>query len=326
MADFENVANIVASLIYENPGSEADMRELAEELSRGFRDHLGQPNLPLAGETVAVAMNCRKTAALFYDRVWATPSYADRGPASIWVHGGTDTELWLDVIVATHTITPPLWPRLIKELADTPLVRDSAQHLDSFGARLLSETLSGEWQRPVTPIYVSPDSRKREFDKGENDAIVAAIHDIAVPDEDALTWDQIIHFREDTEARLNYRRLVHWVDAQLVGKPRSYITDAIEVRLDNYESALKKHGIATTIGAIESLLDPSFIAAAGGITGWLALSGHLSAAAITGTLLATGKVSCSIARGLLDIQNAPRGEHGEVAYVYQIREAVKKAG
>lgn len=326
MAEFEKVASIVASLIYEQTGLEDDARQFAEELARELRDHLGSPNPPQAGETVSVAMNCRKTAALFYDRVWATPSYADRGPDSIWVHGGTDTELWLDVIVATHSITPPIWPRLIKELADTPVVRGFAQRADPFGARLLSETLTTEWGMSVTPIYVSTEERRREFSDGENDALVTAIHDIAVPDENALSWEQIIQFREDAESRSAYRRLVHWAESELVGKSRSYVTDAIAVRLENYEDALRKHGIATVIGAVESLVDPAFIAAAGGISGWLALSGHLSAAAVTGTLLAASKASCSIARGLLDMRNAARGEHGEVAYVYKIREAAQRAG
>jgi len=47
----------------------------------------------------------------------------------------------------------------------------------------------------------------------------AAITDLDLVEETELSWDQVLEFRRDSDARLKYRRLVRWLDSELRDKP-----------------------------------------------------------------------------------------------------------
>lgn len=93
---------------------------------------------------------------------------------------------------------------------------------------------------------------------------------LEVVDEEALSWEQVLEFRSDAAAKADYRRLVHWLDRDMVGRTYQYVIDEIGVRLEKYRAAIRKHGLQSRIGVLASVLEakalwPASVAAGGSI-------------------------------------------------------------
>jgi len=137
-------------------------------------------------------------------------------------------------------------------------------------------------------------------------------------DESALTWEQVEQFRQDVDARKHYRRLVHWLDAEMAGKTTSFIADEISIRLDNYEAALRKHGMQTALGSLAALLDPGFLAASSLAVGAAAVSGGGMLAAISAGGLALARGALAVVSKCIDLRDEVR-KTSEIAFVHELK-------
>lgn len=153
--------------------------------------------------------------------------------------------------------------------------------------------------------------------------ILAGVKDIGIVDEGKLVWAQVEEFRKDSNARRKYRRMIHWLDSEMVGKSADFVADRIAIKLEDYEWALKKHGIKTITGCFSRILDPRFIAASSAAVAGLALAGDQFLAAIGGLGLLAGKTAISITKTALDIIDRRRGKDSEVAFVYDMKKKLK---
>src|SRR5207244_674200 len=102
----------------------------------------------------------------------------------------------------------------------------------------------------AVPIYESMGSLEQDYHLGSSQIIVAALQGLRIVNERDLSWQQIADFRNDHAAKTKLRRLRHWLDSTMMGKPLSYVRDELAIRLDDYEWALKKHGINTVTGTV----------------------------------------------------------------------------
>ena len=128
--------------------------------------------------------------------------------------------------------------------------------------------LAGDYRRRgarVSPLYDSVAKRDTEYNPGDQAAIVAIAEGLLVADEDRLAWEQVLEFRRDASAHSAYRMFVHWLDAEMVGKPATFVADEIAARLERYDWALRKHGIATVTGALERTIQPGLLAGASAV-------------------------------------------------------------
>jgi hypothetical protein len=275
-----------------------------------------EPIPPAKEETIAVARGCRKTAALLYDRVWSPPFYPEPAPSEIGVYGATEIEIWYYIVELLVGRRPDLVSSFVSALNGT---RGALLMRPYVPERAVSEALADEWATSVTPIYRDKSDRDRAYATGKYDVIVAALSDIGVPDEGTLTWKQVLDFRRDKESQLNYRHFVHWLDTDMIGKSRQYISDEIQIRLDRYEAALRKHGVETVVGTIETLLDPRFMAATSAVAAALAVTAGVMTAAIAAGVLFVGKGACSVARGVADLASVRKGGSSEIAALYQLK-------
>jgi hypothetical protein len=189
--------------------------------------------------------------------------------------------------------------------------------------RLISEALFKHHKFIATPIYESMDSLNKEYQPGRIEVIFAAIKNIGVADEEKLEWSQIMEFRKDSNARKKYQRMIHWLDSELVGKSENIISDRIAIKLEDYEWALKKHGIETITGCLSRIIDPRFIATSLATVAGLALAGDQFIAAIGGLSLLAGKAAISITKAGLDIIDRRRGKDSEIAFVYDMKKKLK---
>jgi hypothetical protein len=149
--------------------------------------------------------------------------------------------------------------------------------------------------------------------------LTAAISNIAMVDEKSLDWNQVIEFRKDADTRMKYRRLVRWIDNELKEKKPEEIEDLIALRLDDYQWALKKHGVKLSLGTLSCLLDPKFLGAVSATVAAAGFAGGGLWAALAGASLTVGQAVVTFGTQLVDTLDERRKDNYEVAYVHQLQ-------
>lgn len=253
--------------------------------------------LPTKDESVAITHNKVKTAALCYDRIWAplTASEDKLIPKSIRCWEVSPMKI---VIMARAEKTVELLRITLR-----PFVRS------------ISKRFPTKSQISLVAIYGSVDERDREHHEGDRQVTVATLSNLGIVDEKELTWEQVLEFRADEKAAGKYKRFLHWLDEEMVGKSQAFIEDDIALKLEDYEQALSKHGIKTVLGTIEEALDGKYLLGAGAF----ALAGH----PILGAGLVIGKVAVRLGQTLLDFDDMERGANSEISWVYEVKKLDK---
>ncbi len=267
--------------------------------------------LPLEGERAAISPK-PKTAALCYDRIWSPSDTVVPKVIRCW--GGSPAELngrglaadWNIKTNRAHIVAMcgPEEKRL-------QLLRASTDYGFGLVLREIARSFSTEHGIPMVPIYDLSADRNSGYCEGERQVIVATLSNLQIVDETNLTWNQVLEFRKDKDIRNKYKRFLHWLDKEMVEKSQSFIEDEIVIRLEDYEQALKKHGIKTILGTIQEALDGKYLLGAGVLT----LAGHPA----LGAGLIIGKVLVKLAQTKLDFDDVECGPNSEISWVYEAK-------
>jgi hypothetical protein len=277
-------------------------------------NRFGKPNLPGASETVAVTLSRPKTGALFFDRIWCSPIVADGPPKEIQVFGATECEILPSIGVLFDSVGKAnVWLKL--------LVRESLN--SEPYTKIVSDALYRERGINAVPMYSSKATYNREYLPGNVEALVAISENLAVVDEDKLSWAQVLELRRDLEAKEKLRRMRFWIDSEFSGKTVSHIADACAVRLENYEWALRKHGIETVTGTLSDLLDIKFLPAAAAAGAALATTVGPLVATLGISGLVIGKMALSLTTRFVDLQDRAKGKDSEVAFIHELAKRAK---
>lgn len=90
-------------------------------------------------------------------------------------------------------------------------------------SRGLAEVVMSKCRSPVVTLFGTSAERDELYRPGNYRAVVASLTNLAVVDEGQLTWDQVFEFRADSESKSAFRRLRHWLDAEMVAKPATFV-------------------------------------------------------------------------------------------------------
>jgi len=316
--------------------------------------------LPSEGESVAISTK-EKTAALCYDRILiprvGNPETVEV-PKSIRCFGNSPAEVDILKLVdrnrkfkklqeeenyeEIHTLMQEgFWilPGFINTILGNPIqlpkmtineFKTAFQYLlNSAGIigenliREVAKSFSQEYGVPVALIYSSESERNSHYQEGDRQVVISTLCNLEIVDENELTWKQTLEFRRDEETRNKYKRFLHWLDNEMVGKSQAFIEDEISLRLEDYENALKKHGIKTVIGTIQETLDGTYLTGASAVTSSLSFAGHPVLGILAGSGLIMGKVGVSLAKKMLDFDDVERGPNYEVSWVYEAKKIGK---
>jgi hypothetical protein len=260
--------------------------------------------------------NSMKRAALLADRIYLpcwTPEYALEGIPPEVTFG--DPALDHQTAEAAWMYVEVDWPwklddphAKVRALLDIYLRQPLVQYRERF-PRTSIVPINYDVGTPVLP-------------GGSDDAYQAVLGNIPVVLEEQLSWEQVLAFRQDPEAKRKFRDLHVWITSLNVESERQ-ATDLIAQKIDDYRYAIKKHGLSTWIQGISSFVSlGSLVPAAGGLA---ASAAHLSSAwgAALGGALAVAGASAWVAKRLLDRQDVARGEHREIAYLYDLQNAAR---
>jgi hypothetical protein len=170
--------------------------------------------------------------------------------------------------------------------------------------------------RPI-PYYESDASFDRDYSHGDHGVIAAALSNLSIVDEAVLSWEQVAEFRADEQARKDYRRLLHWLDDAMIGKPLEWVQDEIATRLEAYETALRKHGMRAILGVLKRVLSWDHLkkqAAVAALGDWLAAGWPAAAAAG-----AIGLATVAVEIGEMKLRKADVAEaHESIAFVHRL--------
>ena len=195
---------------------------------------------------------------------------------------------------------------------------------ESYVQREITRSVIKAYGINTVNIYGSENTRMKEFTEGDRRVVVASLEGIGIIDETTLTWEQILDFRKDTNARHKYIRFLHWLDKDMIGRSPAYIEDEISLRLQDYERSLKNHGIKTVIGTVSEVLDGKYIIGSSSIVAGLSLSGHPVLGFLVGAGLLIGKVVIKISETALSFDDNELGINSEVSWVYEVKELSKR--
>ena len=300
-----------------------------EQIKRALKSVSVCRNLPKRGESAAVSIWLPKTSALCYDRVFGFPG-ADI-PEEIRFGGGTEGEvgylvrrLFLNSVLGGKKLAPGVDEFIGEHIDASKMGVAPETRLVVAENQCISIAYARECGIPVVPVFHMREEGERLLhEPGDARVIVTTLNDLAIIDEEKIVWEQVQQFREDEDVRKKYRRLIHWLDAEMVSKTQAFIRDEISKRLDDYEWALKKHGIETLIGSISDVLDGKFLAGASATGAVLSLLDEPGLAALTATGLVLSKAIVGISERLVALEDIRRGPNSEVAYIHEARKQLE---
>ncbi len=210
-------------------------------------------------ESLVMALSRPLSAALFFDRVWTL----DREiPGTIGFRCGDINERialgLLDGLIedfskleANENVRNEKLEKA-DEFLRSPAVE--SQLSKAFGG-LLAPAFERLTVRPVQTYFASEENLRGTYAIGSTPMVIAALESLEWIDETHLTWEQVAEVRKDTQSVLALKRMLHWLDSQMAGKPVSFVADEIQLRLTEYENATRKHGIKLVKGAFGTFLD-----------------------------------------------------------------------
>jgi hypothetical protein len=158
--------------------------------------------------------------------------------------------------------------------------------------------------------------------EGSDSAYHAVLNNVPAVVESSLSWDEVLEFRRDPEARRKYRDLHLWLNDALKATSEQHASDIIAQKLDDYRWAIRKHGLQTALEAVSSFVSlGSIIPPAAGLAAQAAQLNPWLGAAVGGAL-AVGSATAWLGKRLLDLKDVKRGTNREVAYLYDIQRLV----
>ncbi len=295
--------------------------DFVKSLAKTIISRCGEAIPPNPGESLALSVMRPKTAALAFDKVYRIPILNNPVPKELGFYCATLPELASCAAGLTSVAMRKILGReflKVDKLEASEKAKNEKQSL-----RLLCSDFQKQFGIAPTILYENLSNRNAEFQTGRSEVLTAAISNVALVNERDLSWEQIIEFRKDAEARVKYRRFARWVDAELRSKSPKEVEDLIATRLNDYEWALRKHGLKTLIGNLSCLLDPKFLGGTSATVTAAAVAGGGIWAALAGTSLAIGKVALTFGTAAIDSLDQRRQENYEVAYVHEVK---KKLG
>lgn len=337
------IAELCRGPLFPRPSFDMIEAKLREMCSSALR-----PSRPVdRNETAAVAFDKPRTTALCFDRVW---SAFNSVPDDIAFGGDTEfekilfiTSFLLEAIEGTLglvAIEPNFERSPFKEfktfekkcldmIRAAGFVDFSYKNPDVFPninnlTRFLSNYFLDNRAIPATPVYSGPGVIESAYRQGDGRVVVTTLSNLSIVDEDRLQWSQVREFRRDKEARRKYRRLLRWLDSNMIGKPAPYVEDEIATRLEDYHWSIRKHGLRTVTGAVSSLLESKFLTAGSAATAAAALVSEPIRGLLSGAGLIISKVAIRLADAAIDLQEIKRGPNSEVAFIYDVGKSINK--
>jgi len=308
-----------------------------------------------SSDTICITLTKHKTSALFYDKIWYP--FEGFIPDEIRTAGVGAAEFELTLVNIESIIMDPAFvkanlsqeeiERIVTQpipeerqektslLTDQkPIINAAIWYSTPSGnysgdphnfIRYLRELIYRQTSNIYTPVYASTKNYFKDYNEAAisehqnvRSNVVLSLSHLEIVDEKSLSWEQVLQFRQDEDAKKKYKRLIHWIEGDMIDKPQSYIEDEISIKLDDYRTALRRHGIKTALGTISDVLDGKFLLGAAAVSAPTFLSGYPNLSALVAGSIVVGKVVVSGAQRWVEYKETEPDKDKEIAYIYEI--------
>lgn len=191
-----------------------------------------------------------------------------------------------------------------------------------FYTELFNKT--GAW---AIPILAWSNKIESNVPDGPDDTVTWILANVRMVETDSASWEQILEIRRDDRSIRELRNLRVFLGQNFSGKSRSYVQDVLEKKVDDYQTACKRHGFNLIADSFRALLDSKSLLGCAAVTAAAILSGEkkiADAAACVGVILETSKFILSLAKAKHDLTSFKR-DH-ELAYLFRAREKLRNVG
>lgn len=292
---------------------------LADEVTTDIMTWAGRTRPLEKSETAVITMFKPKTAALFADRVWM--QWAGQDPRLDFAFAWESRRaIRLGALFAFQEHTADERER---ESWKHAIVSDETEGFIVSNERELALEYHVRTGAAVIPLYNSAFSREAQYQSGETPVVISVVENLNIVKEESLSWEQVMEFRQDAPSRLAYRRFIHWLNKDMIGKSVQFIIDEVNARMERYEWAIRKHGMHTMLGALECTLNAKSLIGASAAMLTLQSLGHDSLLSILGGGgLVIGKAAITAAVKLIERTDI-REAHRDIAFVHEARSRLK---
>ena len=205
---------------------------------------------PRLGESIGLTDRAPKTASLLFDRVVTVGAEPCPAPIGFTAfdfgqqrQGGRTIQYEFVIqdgatfqFLVGHRNGAKIRKRIHGKRLDAGL-----SAVSNFTLRAAAEEIRLKLGFGAYPVYHSTGAYSAEYKPGNYEVVIASLDNLKIVHEDSLDWQQILDFRSDEDARRKYRRMVHWLDSSMVGKSQSFVQDELAIKMETYETALRKH-------------------------------------------------------------------------------------
>ena len=176
----------------------------------------------------------------------------------------------------------------------------------------------------IIPSFGSETYFSEVFPSGDTKSYQPIMNNLPIVS-DKTSWKQILQFREDKNSVLKFRSLKKWFEESLAAKSESQATDIISKKIEDYEWAIKKHGLKTITGGFSNVLGWNAITAAGvGVLVEQISKQPIWSMIITGTIFSS-RIIVWITDRLIDLKDIKLGKNAEIAYIYEANKKFRKS-
>ncbi len=285
---------------------------------------------PKPGELCAVApIGMLKIASLLFDKVYIathdTPQKEDNPVYEV------PEEVTFGLEIIREGSSNRIWKRF-ESIYDDRLKHfdindlENNQEFRNISIACASKSIAEECIEHgirATPIYPSEIAFSGDFPSGENMAYQAAINNLPLVTDDSLAWDEILEFRKDQEAIRKFREFRLWLSDGFKAKTLNQAQYLIAKRLEDYEWAIKKHGLKSTTGVISQILNLKSISALSAGTLVSGIFGGPIWSTITAGMLVGANICVWIAERKIEREELSREEFADVAVLYEVKQLLQ---
>lgn len=183
----------------------------------------------------------------------------------------------------------------------------------------IAETISMESTSILLPEEVSASDSLCE------DEISIALMNIPLVDTSKVSWEQILEYRKNEEAKSKLRNLRLFLHTNYEQKSSAYIEDDLGKRLDDYLNTCKDYGFETTVSMLGAVMKSKNLMLAGStslVAAILGASTTATIAALVGASIEIANISLEIAKRSYGYKKFNR-DH-DLAYIIETQKRLKQ--
>lgn len=198
------------------------------------------------------------------------------------------------------------------DLLITTTYIDSDSEFRKYLSHFLSQYLKGmPLVTPASPL---------ESSTATTDDISVVMSGIPIVEVDKASWEQIVEFRKDPQAKAKLRRFRLFAHDKFKDKSRTYIEDTLNSMIEDYQAAAKDHGFELLTGSLTTLANSKALMT----TGAAALVASIMGSPITAGVAALAGVSLEIANIALKVAEKRHAFHKlqrdhQLAYILEAK-------